>query len=164
MLLFYSLLLFLTVLFGYMAIAAHLEYSTVYKANAILPALFARFFPGWLAGFAFAALALCALVPASIMSIGVANLFTRNIYREYVRPICSEREETNVARIVSLLTKCGALLVILFIPITFANNLQLMGSVWILQTAPAVLLGLYTRWFQRYALMVGWIAGMGLGT
>ncbi len=163
-LIFYSFLLFLVVSFGYLAIAARIQPSATYKTNAILPALFMHFFPAWFTGFAFAALVLGALVPAAIMSIGVANLFTRNIYREYLRPACSEREETRVARAVSLLSKCGALVIILFIPITFANNLQLMGSVWILQTLPAVFLGLYTRWFQRGALMLGWIGGMIAGT
>jgi SSS family solute:Na+ symporter len=39
-----------------------------------------------------------------------------------------------------------------------------MGSVWILQTFPAVFLGLYTRWFHRWALILGWIGGMAIGT
>lgn len=33
----------------------------------------------------------------------------------------------------------------------------------ILQTLPAVALGLYTRWFHRGALIAGWAAGMALG-
>jgi SSS family solute:Na+ symporter len=151
-------------LFGYMAIAAGISPSPMYKTNSILPALFAHFFPAWFAGFAFAALVISALVPAAIMSIGVANLFTRNIYREYLRPACSEKEETNVARVSSFLVKFGALVCILFIPTTFANNLQLMGSVWLLQTLPAVFLGIYTSWFHRWALLLGWGAGMVVGT
>ncbi len=35
---------------------------------------------------------------------------------------------------------------------------------WIIQTLPAVFLGLYTRWFHRWALIAGWAVGMGLGT
>jgi len=161
---FYTLLIGMTALLGYMAIAAGIPPSPTYETNIALPALFARFFPAWFAGFAFAAIVICALVPAAIMSIGVANLFTRNIYREYLRPACNEREEVNVARATSFFVKCGALLFILFIPTTFANNLQLIGSVWILQTLPAVFIGLYTRWFHRRALVIGWIAGMIVGT
>ncbi len=43
-------------------------------------------FPSWFAGVAFAAIAIGALVPAAIMSIAAANLFTRNIYREFFKP------------------------------------------------------------------------------
>jgi SSS family solute:Na+ symporter len=32
----------------------------------------------------------------------------------------------------------------------------------ILQTAPSVALGLYTRWFHRGGLIAGWVAGMAL--
>ena len=43
-------------------------------------------FPDWFAGVAFAAIGIGALVPAAIMSIAAANLFTRNIYKEYLQP------------------------------------------------------------------------------
>jgi solute:Na+ symporter, SSS family len=43
-------------------------------------------FPDWFAGFAFAAIAIGALVPAAVMSIGSANLFTRNFWKAYVNP------------------------------------------------------------------------------
>jgi solute:Na+ symporter, SSS family len=36
--------------------------------------------------------------------------------------------------------------------------------VWILQTLPSVVIGLYTRWFHRWALLAGWAVGMGIGT
>ena len=47
---------------------------------------------------------------------------------------------------------------------TFAINLQLLGGIWILQTFPAIVGGLFTRWFHRWALLVGWAAGMVYGT
>jgi len=160
----YSFLLGLIALLGYMAIAEHVQKSPVYGANIAVPALISQVFPSWFAGFAFAAIAIGALVPASIMSIAAANLFTRNIYKEYFRPNCSDREESTTAKFVSLLVKIGALVFILAVPSTYAINFQLLGGVWILQTLPAVVLGLYTRWFHRWALVVGWAAGMALGT
>jgi len=33
-----------------------------------------------------------------------------------------------------------------------------------IQTLPAVILGLFTRWFNSWALLVGWAAGTLLGT
>lgn len=164
LLLFYTLLLASIGLLGYAALAMKVKLSPVYQANSALPALFAQIFPPWFTGFAFAAIAIGALVPVAIMSIAAANLFTRNIYREFFRPACTEREETSMARGVSLVVKFGALAFIVFFPNTFSINFQLLGGVWILQTLPAVFLGLYTNWFHRRALFVGLASGMVLGT
>jgi SSS family solute:Na+ symporter len=160
----YTLLLGMIALLGYMAIAAGIQPSTTYQTNSALPALFAKMFPGWFAGFAFAAITFGALAPAAIMSIAAANLFTRNIYREYFRPTCTEREESNTARTVSLLVKLGALAFILFFPTTLAINLQLLSNIWIIQTLPVIFLGLYTSWFHRRALLIGLLSGLAVGT
>jgi SSS family solute:Na+ symporter len=69
-----------------------------------------------------------------------------------------------VARLASLLMKVGALGFALELNKTFSINLQLLGGIWILQTFPAVVIGLYTRWFHRAALIFGWLAGMAYGT
>jgi solute:Na+ symporter, SSS family len=160
----YSFMLGLIALLGFMALAAKIKPSAAYKANSAVPALIHHMFPSWFAGFAFAAIAIGALVPASIMSIAAANLFTRNIWREYFRRNLSQREESTVAKIVSLVVKFGALLFILFGLAQQAIDLQLLGGVWMLQTGPSVVLGLYTRWFHRWALLLGWAVGMFSGT
>jgi SSS family solute:Na+ symporter len=98
------------------------------------------------------------------MSIGAANLFTRNFWKAYVDPAVSHAGEAKVAKITSLLVKAGALLVILFLPTQFALDLQLLGGLWILQTFPAVIFGLYTNWFRSTGLLWGWAAGFFGGT
>jgi SSS family solute:Na+ symporter len=167
----YSLALGLLALMGYMAIAAGVsampEYAagfSTFKANYAVPALLLHTFPSWMVGVSFAAIAIGALVPAAIMSIASANLFTRNIYREYFRPDCTPREESHMAKIVSLVVKAGGLLFIVLLPQTYAIVLQLLGGVWISQTLPAVLLGLYLRWLRPSALLLGWAAGIATGT
>lgn len=40
----------------------------------------------------------------------------------------------------------------------------MLGGIWISQTIPAVILGLYTRWFNPWALIIGWAAGLISGT
>jgi solute:Na+ symporter, SSS family len=157
----YSFLLGLLALLGFMVIAAGLKPST---NNLAIPELFNKMFPDWFLGFGFAAIAIGALVPAAIMSIAAANLFTRNVYREWLRPDATPGEEANVAKLVSLVVKFGALAFVLFLKTEYAINLQLLGGVWILQTLPAVVLGLYTRWFHRGALLLGWAAGILVGT
>src|SRR5262249_25530984 len=92
------------------------------------------------------------------------NLFTRNIWREYVNPEVSDRQESNIAKLTSLVVKFGALIFIIFLPTQYAINLQLLGGVWIIQTLPAIVVGLYTRWMHRWALIIGWALGMLAGT
>lgn len=160
----YTILIGLLCLLGYVAIGAHVKLSNVYGSNSALPSLLMGEFPSWFGGFAMASIAIGALAPAAIMSIGAANLFTRNIYREYLHPACTEREESRVSKIASLVVKVGALLFIIALPNTLAINFQLLGNIWIVQTLPAVFLGLYTNRFHRYALLSGWATGMVIGT
>lgn len=157
----YTLLLGLLALLGYMGHAAGLKLES---ANDVVPALFQSLFPSWFAGFAFAAIAIGALVPAAVMSIGAANLFTRNFWKAYVNPQITDAGEAKVAKITSLLVKVGALLVIVLLPTQFALDLQLLGGIWILQTLPALVFGLYTNWFRAPALLAGWFVGFFGGT
>ncbi|MHB8293724.1 MAG: monocarboxylate uptake permease MctP [Acidimicrobiales bacterium] len=159
----YSLMLGLIAMLGYMAIAAGVKPVKPFLANAAVPALFEKVFPAPFVGFAFAAIAIGALVPAAIMSIAAANLFSRNIWREFIRPASSEAEHARVAKIASLIVKLGALAFILGAP-HYAITLQLAGGVWALQTLPAVFLALYVKWLDRWATLAGWLAGMALGT
>ncbi|MFC7546184.1 monocarboxylate uptake permease MctP [Plantactinospora sp. GCM10030261] len=164
----YSLLLGLIALLGYMAIAADVKPLPGAKAgstdsNTVVPLLFDQQFPDWFAGMAYAAIGIGALVPAAIMSIAAANLFTRNIYKEYLKRDATPAQEANVSKITSLVVKVGAVACIVFLDPQFSIDLQLIGGVIILQTLPAVALGLYTRWFHKIGLISGWAVGMALG-
>jgi len=167
----YSFALGLIALLGFMAIAAGVksmpEFAQGFKDysnNFAVPALFLKMFPAWFVGVAFAAVAIGALVPAAIMSIACANLFTRNIYKEYINPNAGHARECNVAKIVSLVVKFGSLFFLVLAPKGSAIQLQLLGGIWIIQTLPSVFLGLYTRWLHPSALLLGWAAGIGAGT
>ena len=157
----YSLMLGLLALLGFMAIAAGIK---VENGQLAIPQLFENMFPDWFAGVAFAAIGIGALVPAAIMSIAAANLFTRNIYKDFIRPDATPAQETKVSKLVSLLVKVGALVFVLGMDKTVAINFQLLGGIWILQTFPALVGGLFTRWFHRWALLAGWAVGMVYGT
>src|SRR5947209_17914745 len=158
----YSLALGFIALLGFMAIAAGTKPIGT-DGNTIVPELFQQMFPSWFTGVAFAAIAIGALVPAAIMSIAAANLFTRNIYKEFLKKDATPKQEARVAKIASLVVKLGAVAAILFIDPQFSIDLQLIGGVIILQTLPSVALGLYTRWMHRGALIAGWVAGMASG-
>jgi SSS family solute:Na+ symporter len=163
----YSIMLGFIALLGYVALADPTTAANVKKANnaqLAVPYLFQHLFPSWFTGVAFAAIVIGALVPAAIMSIAAANLFTRNIFKEFFQPEASPRLQTRVSQWASLTVKIGALLFAIELPKTFSINLQLLGGIWILQTFPAIVSGLFTRWFHRYALLAGWLAGMIFGT
>jgi SSS family solute:Na+ symporter len=166
----YSLLLGLIALLGYMALAAGKKYGVApivsggkADGNTIVPVLFDKLFPDWFAGLAFAAIGIGALVPAAIMSIAAANLFSRNIYKEYLKPDATPREQATASKLASLVVKVGAVACVIFLDPQFAIDLQLIGGVLILQTLPTVAIGLYTRWFHPWALICGLLAGLAAG-
>ena len=153
-------------LLGYAAIYAGTKPTDLNGAvnpQLVVPQLFLDHFPAWFAGIALAAIAIGALVPAAIMSIAAANLFTRNIYRDLIRPDAEPRQEANVSKIASLVVKFGALVFVIAMDQSAAINMQLLGGIWILQTFPAIVAGLYTRWFHRRPFC-GWAVGIIYGT
>jgi len=167
----YSFMLGLLALVGFFAIAAGVgglpEYAAGFKQfgnNFAVPALFLHSFPAWFVGIAFAAVGIGALVPAAIMSIAAANLYTRNIHREFINKNPTDKEEAQMAKWASLIVKFGALVFIVFVPSQYAIYLQLLGGILIIQTLPAVMLGVYTRWFNDWALLIGWAVGTVAGT
>jgi SSS family solute:Na+ symporter len=163
----YSLLLGLLALLGYIAIKAKtvpMGLDGKVNPQLVIPQLFEDNFPDWFTGVAFGAIAVGALVPAAIMSIAAANLFTRNIYKAYLKPEATDAQEAKVSKITSLVTKVGALIFVLLLDKQNALNFQLLGGLWILQTFPAIVFGLFTGWFHRWALLAGWAAGMIYGT
>ena len=167
----YTFMLGLLALMGFFAIATGVgtnpDYAAGFKQfgnSFAVPALFLHSFPAWFVGIAFAAVGIGALVPAAIMSIAAANLYTRNIHREFINKNPTDKEEAQMAKWVSLIVKLGALIFIIFVPTQYAIQLQLLGGIWIIQTVPSVMLGVYTRWFNDWALLVGWAVGTAVGT
>src|SRR5581483_7328726 len=147
----YSFALALVALLGYMAVASGVKADPAYGAgfrvfgnNFAIPALFLQAFSPWFAGVALAALGVGALVPAAIMAISCGNLFTRNIFKEFIAPNCSPTTESKVAKVMSLATKLFALDFVVALQSSYAINLQLLGGIWICQTLPSVMLALYT--------------------
>ena len=161
----YSFVLGLLALLGWVAIAAGttpIGLDGEPNAQLVIPQLFEDMFPAWFAGVAFAAIAIGALVPAAIMSIAAANTFSRNIYKEWLKNDATPAQEAKVSKLMSLLVKAFALVFVLTLDKQNAINFQLLGGIWILQTFPAIVFSLFTRWFHRWALLAGWAVGDGL--
>jgi SSS family solute:Na+ symporter len=163
----YSFVLGLLALLGWVAIAAGTQpigLDGEPNAQLVIPQLFEDMFPAWFAGVAFAAIAIGALVPAAIMSIAAANTFSRNIYKEWLNKDATPAQEAKVSKLMSLLVKAFALIFVLTLDKQNAINFQLLGGIWMLQTFPVIVFSLFTRWFHRYGLLVGWAVGMVYGT
>lgn len=157
----YSFLLGMIALLGYLALAAGVTTS---NSSEAVPLLFLKMFPEWFAGFCLSAVAIGALVPAAIMSISASNLFTRNLYGAFARKPLNPEGESQMAKVVSLVVKFGALVFVLQMPVVYAIDMQLLGGIWITQLFPAVVIGAFSRWFHPWALIGGWAAGIGVGT
>lgn len=151
----YSIMLGFLALLGYCAIAAGIKTA---DSNLVIPTLFTTFFPPWFAGIALAALVIGALVPAAIMAIGSANLFTLNIFGEFHM----QRAHAGVRapKLFALALLLFALIFVLFVPTQYAISLQLLGVIWMLQVLPAFAGGLFTRVLHPKALLLGWAAAM----
>jgi len=157
----YSVMLGLIALMGYMAHAAAVKVANPQDA---VPHLILKMFPDWFVGFCFAAIAIGALVPAAIMSIGAANTFTRNILKPLAGQNFGDHHEALLAKVISLVIQLGALIFVLRASTQFALDLQLLGGIWMEQIFPAVIFGLYFRFFSGAGLLTGWATGMALGT
>jgi len=77
--------------------------------------------------------------------------------------VLMQRTSAGARHLVWLVT-VAALLFVLSLDRQNAINFQLLGGIWILQTFPAIVIGLYTRWLHRWALLLGWAVAMVYGT
>ncbi|WP_234732055.1 monocarboxylate uptake permease MctP [Acidocella facilis] len=166
----YTILLSLLAMLGFMAVATGVDKMPQFaagfahfKASFAVPALFMYEFPDWFVGVGFAAIAIGALVPAAIMAIASANIFTRDIYEPFISR-SKGSAETLVAKIFAMVMVVGALFFIVAIPTQFAVQLQLLGGMWVIQTFPAIVFSVFTRFFNGWALLIGWAVGIVTAT
>ncbi|MDT7862539.1 MAG: sodium:solute symporter [Saccharolobus sp.] len=125
----------------------------------VVPALIVTTMPDWAAGIMLLGIFVGGLVPAAIMAIASANLLVRNVIKE-IKTDLTFKGETDLAKWISAIIKFIALAFVFLVPETYAINLQLLGGIIIAQTLPAVFLGLYTDWFNPWALTAGWATGI----
>ena len=156
----YGFGLFLLALFGILIFAEPNALSIAQKSPAlVVPALIYTTMPGWFAGFAFLGIFIGGLVPAAIMAISQANLLTRNIIKEFKKDM-TPHQEARIAKWASVIFKFLALGFVFVIPASYAIQLQLLGGILIVQTLPPIFMGMYVKWLDKNALIVGWFVGI----
>ncbi len=164
----YSLGLGLLAMFGFMiyGVPAAMSYVKSFPASVqgtqVVPGLVLTLLPSWLAGAALLGIFIGGLVPAAIMAIAAANLFTRNIVKEF-KPNLTSAQETKVAQVFAVVFKFLALGFVFIIPATYAIQLQLFGGILILQILPSFIFGLITKNLNRRALFLGLLVGVASG-
>ncbi|MHB1471242.1 MAG: hypothetical protein ACYCSA_10190 [Thermoplasmataceae archaeon] len=136
------------------------SFASASRGTYVVPALIFYTLPGWLSGFAFLGIFIGGLVPASSMAISQANLLTRNIVKEF-KPDLKGSSETNIAKIASVVFIFIAVGFIFLFPLTYSVQLQLLGGIIILQTLPALFLGLLTDKLHKHSLSAGLLVGLG---
>ena len=169
----FNILLGALALLGFMAIAAGVAtnpaFANGFKAfgsSYAIPALYIQMFPDWFVGFAFAGIAVGCLVPAAIMAIGSANIIVRDIWTMFA-PWKDDATETQWAKYFAVVMVIGGLLFAIAIPMTDIVMFQLLGGIWICQTAVALFLSLYPalrRNLNGIGVLCGWAVGMIVGT
>lgn len=164
----YSLGLGLLAMFGFMiyGVPAAMNYVKSFPASVqgtqVVPGLILTLLPSWLSGAALLGVFIGGLVPAAIMAIAAANLFTRNIVKEF-KPNLAPKDETKVAQLFAVVFKFLALGFVFIIPATYAIQLQLFGGILILQILPSFVFGLITKNLNRRALFLGLLVGVASG-
>ena len=169
----FNILLAALAMLGFMAAAAGVASNPAFAAgfkaygsSFAIPALYMQTLPDWFVGLSFAGIAVACLVPAAIMAIGSANIIVRDICTVFA-PWKDEAKETQWAKYFAVLMVIGGLVFAIGIPMTEIVMFQLLGGIWISQTAPSVFLSLFPalrRRLNSYGLLAGWAVGMITGT
>ena len=160
----YGVGLALLALFGILAYGSPVAMSLISKYGpvTVVPSLIYAEFPSWFIGIAFLGIFIGGLVPASIMAISQANLMTRNVVKVF-KPSMDAKTEARLAKWFSVIFKFIALGFIFLISATYSLELQLIGGIIILQTLPAIFLGLYSDKLDKWSVGAGWAAGLIVG-
>ncbi|MBX8631257.1 MAG: sodium:solute symporter [Thermoplasmata archaeon] len=164
----YGIGLALLALFGVLvyAVAPAMKYLGTFSAASrgilVVPALIVYTMPSWFAGIALLGIFIGGLVPAAIMAIAQANLFVRNIVKEFA-PHMTDKTEASLAKWMSAVFKFIALGFVFIVPATYAIQLQLLGGIIILQILPSVFIGLFSKRLNKHSLIAGWAVGMFVG-
>jgi solute:Na+ symporter, SSS family len=117
-------------------------------------------FPPWFVGIVGGAGALTAVVPAAILILTAATLFSKNLYRPLFRPAMTDAQVARLARVMVVVLGLTSLGFAIFSSTTLVS-LLLMGYAGVTQFFPGVALGLYWRGVTARAVLAGLIAGVG---
>ncbi len=118
-------------------------------------------FPPWFLGVVGGAGALTAMVPAALLILTAAALFSKNFFRPVFAPSMTDNQVATLARIMVVVIAAAALYFAVFRSATLVS-LLLLGYAGVTQFFPGVILGLYWRRATSSGVFVGIVAGVAM--
>ncbi len=118
-------------------------------------------FPPWFLGVVGGAGALTAMVPAAILILSAATLFTKNFYRPIFKPSMKDDDVARLAKIMVVLITGVALYFAIYSSTTLVG-LLLLAYAGIAQFFPGVVFGLYWKRVTTAGVFVGIVVGVGM--
>jgi solute:Na+ symporter, SSS family len=128
------------------------------QPDAALLSLVTRSYPAWFAGFVGGAGAVTAMVPASMLLLGVATLIAKNIYQPLTGGTVSPARLMRVSRASMLAVAAVALVLALWSPKELVL-LLIFGYDGVTQLFPGIVLGLALPSIRTRPVMLGLLAG-----
>lgn len=144
----------------FVGFAAVLVMPDLRDGDLSLLAMVRKTFPPWFLGFIGGAGALTAMVPAAILLLSSATLFSKNLVRPIFARKMNDHEVGRVARIMVIVISAVSLYLAIRGSTTLVS-LLLLGYAGITQLFPGVLLGLYWRRATMPAVFAGLAFGVG---
>ena len=157
----YNIMLLFITLLGF---AALFIVPGLKNPNMAFPAMISKTFGPVMTAIIGSIIILGSMIPASIMSIASANLFTRNIYKNLIAGDIGDSAEKTVSRISVAVIILLALYASLTINPSFIIMLQLMAGSWIVQLFPLVFVPLFTNRVSKVPAGAATVAGIAVTT
>ncbi|WP_291492239.1 sodium:solute symporter [Desulfurella sp.] len=157
----YNIMLLFITLLGF---AALFVVPGLKNPNMAFPMLISKTFGPILTALIGAIIILGSMIPASIMSIASANLFTRNIYKNLINPNISDSTERIISKVSVAIIILLALYLSLAMSPSFIITLQLIAGSWVVQLFPLIFLPLFTNRVSKIPAGIATIAGIVLTT
>ena len=118
-------------------------------------------FPPWFLGVVGGAGALTAMVPAALLLLTSATLFSKNFCRPVFSPSMNDNQVTRLAKIMVVVIAAVALYFAIYSSPTLVS-LLLLGYAGVTQFFPGVILGLYWKRATKPGVFAGMITGVVL--
>ncbi len=122
-----------------------------------------RAFPPWFLGLVGGAGALTAMVPAALLILTAAALFSKNFVRTVFAPSMTDGEVASLARIMVVVIAAVALYFALYSSATLVS-LLLLGYAGVAQFFPGVIFGLYWKRVTPAGVFCGIFAGVAVAS
>ena len=145
----------------FVGFAAILVIPDLRDGDLSLIAMVRKTFPPWFLGVIGGAGALTAMVPAAILILSSATLFSKNIFRPMFAPKMNDHEVGRLARIMVVAISAISLYFAIHGSTTLVAML-LLGYAGITQLFPGVVLGLFWKRVTLLAIFTGLGLGVGL--